>query len=48
MSMSALWVRLGELSDATGRQMKPQGACLGELCVPLPKSTREDWIAEAA
>ena len=27
----ALWVRLNELADATGWQMKPQGACLGEL-----------------
>jgi len=43
----ALWVRLGELPEATGWQMKPQGACLGELCVPLPKSKREDWIADA-
>ena len=43
----ALWVRLGELPDATGWQMKPQGACLGELCVPLPESKRDDWIADA-
>ncbi len=42
-----LWVRLGELPDATGWQMKPQGACLGELCVPLPPNKREAWIADA-
>ena len=43
----ALWVRLGDLPDATGWQMKPQGACLGELCVPLPMNKREEWIADA-
>ena len=43
----ALWVRLGELPDATGWQMKPEGACLGDLCVPLPPSKREEWIADA-
>ncbi len=43
----ALWLRLGELPDATGWQMKPQGACLGELCVPLPEDKRDEWIADA-
>ena len=43
----ALWVRLNELAGATGWQMKPQGACLGELCVPLPDDKREEWIADA-
>ena len=42
-----LWVRLGELSDATGWQMKPQGACLGDLCVLVPEHKREEWIADA-
>ena len=43
----ALWVRLDELRGATGWQMKPEGACLGELCVPLPEDKREEWIADA-
>ena len=42
-----LWVRLGELPAATGWQMKPQGACLGDLCVPVPEHKREEWIADA-
>ena len=42
-----LWVRLHELPEATGWQMKPQGACLGELCVPLPPGKRDEWIADA-
>ena len=43
----ALWVRMDELPRATGWQMKPEGACLGELCVPLPTNKREEWIADA-
>ena len=42
-----LWVRLDELQKATGWQLKPEGACLGELCVPLPEAKREAWIADA-
>ena len=42
-----LWVRLDEVPGATGWQMKPEGACLGELCVPLPANKREEWIADA-
>lgn len=43
----ALWVRMDELAGATGWQMKPQGACWGELCVPLPADKRDAWIADA-
>ena len=42
-----LWIRLGDLPGTTGWQMKPQGACLGELCVPLPEDKRSEWIADA-
>jgi hypothetical protein len=43
----ALWVRMDELPGATGWQMKPEGACLGDLCVPLPANKRDVWIADA-
>jgi hypothetical protein len=32
-----LWVPVAELERATGWQLKPEGACLGEVCVPLPR-----------
>jgi hypothetical protein len=32
-----LWVPAAELERATGWQLKPEGACLGEVCVPLPR-----------
>ena len=42
-----LWVRIDELPGATGWQLKPEGACLDELCVPLPADKRTAWIADA-
>jgi hypothetical protein len=34
-SSEDLWIRSDELMAATGFELKPHGACLGELCVPL-------------
>ncbi len=31
-----LLIRPGELKDISGFEIKPEGACLGELCYPLP------------
>ena len=33
-----LWVTLPDLARATRFVLKPQGACLDEFCVPIPKS----------
>ena len=30
-----LWIASDELKAATGFDLKPEGACLGELCVPI-------------
>ena len=35
---SDAWLTPIELTRASGFELKPQGACLGDLCVPLPKS----------
>ena len=32
-----LWMAPATLTSATGWQLKPEGACLGETCVPLPR-----------
>ncbi len=42
-----LWVRVDQLASATGWQLKPEGVCLGEICVPLVEPEREAWIADA-
>lgn len=33
-----LWVRPGDLTRINGFELKPEGACLDELCVPLDQS----------
>ena len=43
----SLWVRVDQLKQATGWQLKPEGVCLGEICVPLFEPEREAWIADA-
>mgnify|MGYP001402992743 CR=1 FL=1 len=35
----ALWVSSGDLMEATGFELKPEGACLGDLCVPISQDS---------
>jgi hypothetical protein len=39
-------VGAGELERRTGWELKPQGACKGELCVPLEKGTTVDGTVD--
>jgi hypothetical protein len=39
-----LWVSLDDLRATTGWELKPQGACLGEVCVPIPAGRETDFI----
>ena len=41
-----LWVTLADLERATGFVVKPQGVCRAELCFPLPKGRKGDFLAE--
>ena len=35
---SALWIRKADLTRVNGFELKPQGACRDDLCVPIPKT----------
>ena len=35
---SGLWVAKSDLKRINGFDLKPQGACLDELCIPVPKN----------
>jgi hypothetical protein len=41
-----LWVPLGDLARATGWELKPQGLCQGEICVPVPADRKAEWVDE--
>jgi len=41
-----LWVTLSDLTRATKFVLKPQGVCRDELCFPLPKARRNDFLAK--
>jgi hypothetical protein len=41
-----LLVTLAELERATGFVIKPQGVCRNELCFPLPKQRKADFLVQ--
>ena len=42
---SALWIRKDDLHKVNGFDVKPQGACRADVCVPIPKTMlRDNWF----
>jgi hypothetical protein len=41
-----LWVTLAELTRSTGFVVKPQGVCRSELCFPIPKQRKADFLGQ--
>jgi hypothetical protein len=39
-----LWLSLDDLRATIGWELKPQGACLGEICVPIPAGREADFV----
>ena len=40
----ALWLPLDSLEAATGWTLKPEGACLGDVCVPIPRGREAEFV----
>ncbi len=40
------WIPLESLEAATGWVLKPEGACLGERCVPIPAGREGEFVRE--
>lgn len=41
-----LWVTMKDLKRATRFEVKPQGVCRDELCFPLPKKRKAEFISK--
>ena len=39
-----LWLSLADLHAATGWELKPQGACLNDVCVPIPSGREAEFL----
>jgi hypothetical protein len=43
---SDLWITTGDLSRATRFVIKPQGVCRDEICFPLPKNRKAEFVSK--
>jgi hypothetical protein len=41
-----VWVPLASLERQTGWALKPEGACFGERCVPIPQDRADDFVSD--
>jgi len=41
---TALWLSAADAEQATGWQMKPEGFCKGDICVPTPAGQAGDYV----
>ena len=41
-----LWMPASELHAATGWELRPEGACRGEVCVPIPRGREGEFLRE--
>jgi len=39
-----LWISNADLTRATGWELKPQGACLSDRCVPIPAGRESEFV----
>jgi hypothetical protein len=44
----ALWLSTADLLDATGYELKPEGFCLADVCVPVPPGRDAEFVRETA
>jgi hypothetical protein len=40
----ALWLSLADVANTTGWELKPEGVCRDELCVPIPAGRSDEFL----
>ena len=45
-SSADLWITMADLKKATGFVVKPQGVCREQLCFPLPKARKSEFVSK--
>jgi hypothetical protein len=43
---NALWLETGELKRLAGWELKPEGICRGDLCVPIPPGAATNFTSK--
>ena len=41
-----LWLSRADLTKASGWELKPEGACLGDVCVPIPPARETEFVRD--
>jgi hypothetical protein len=41
-----LWLAADDLAKVSGWELKPEGACKGEVCVPIPAGREADFVRD--
>ena len=41
-----LWLAAIDLARASGWELKPEGACKGDICVPIPPARESDFVRD--
>jgi hypothetical protein len=39
-----LWLNAAELAKISGLELKPEGVCKGDVCVPIPAGREADFV----
>jgi hypothetical protein len=41
-----LWLSKSDLTRASGWELKPEGACIGDVCVPIPPARATEFVRD--